>query len=192
MRRSWGALASAAFTLLFSLALIYPVVSWAAQRVEERDRDGDGKKESKFFLENDRVIKIVSDRNHDGKADATTYYKNNRPDTEERDDNFDGKIDVWVEYDETGMAKVIGRDRARADGKPDYWIYLRKGFIYQREWDRNFDGKPDFRTLEKRHRLLEKQYDDNFDGRFEKTIRAPEKGATGRIQTSPGAEGILA
>ncbi len=80
--------------------------------------------------------------------------------------------------------KVVAKDKARHDGKPDYWVYYRKGEIYKKEWDRNFDGKPDFRIFEEHDRLIEKQYDDNFDGKFEKIVKKPEKGSSGHTKTS--------
>jgi hypothetical protein len=43
--------------------------------------------------------------------------------------------------------QVVAKDRARRDGKPDYWVYYRDGKIYKREWDRNFDGKADLRIF---------------------------------------------
>jgi hypothetical protein len=169
------------FLLLFNTATL------AAQRVEERDRDGDGRKETRVYFENDRTVKMVMDQNGDNKADGTIFFKNGFPATGETDSDFNGKIDTWVEYEAGGLPVVIGRDR-RVDGKPDYWIFLRDGSIYKREWDRNFDGLADFRTLEKEHKLIEKHYDDNFDGKFEKTIKPLPKGATGRIKTTAGPE----
>lgn len=158
-------------------------VGLGAQRVEELDRDNDGRKETKVFYENDRIVKMVIDQNGDKKADGTVFFKNGVPSTGERDKNFDGKIDTWIQYDPTGLPIVIGSDR-RKDGKPDYWIYLRNGVIFKREWDRNFDGKSDFRTVERYNRLIEKQYDDNFDGTFEKTVKAPKSGTRLDVKTT--------
>ncbi|OGW80692.1 MAG: hypothetical protein A3C47_07020 [Omnitrophica bacterium RIFCSPHIGHO2_02_FULL_51_18] len=70
------------------------------------------------------------------------------------------------------------------DGKADTWYYLRNGVIYKKEYDRNFDGRPDFGIIAEDKKFLEKQYDDNFDGKFEKTVKKPEKDATGRVQTT--------
>jgi hypothetical protein len=99
---------------------------------------------------------------------------------EEKDSNADERIDVWSEYDASGNLVSVARDK-HVDGKPDRWIYLENGRIVRREWDRNFDGKPDFRTVERAHRLIEKSYDDNFDGTFERTVKAPAKGTSGRL-----------
>ncbi len=101
------------------------------------------------------------------------------------DKNKDGKIDTWTNTDADGRLVMIASDR-HIDGKPDTWIYFDKGgSIHKREWDRNFDGKPDLRTLEDHHHLIEKQYDDNFDGKFELIQKAPPKGSSGRIKTTP-------
>jgi len=176
------------FKRIFFLSLLAALsysVCFAAQRVEERDRDGDGRKETKLYFEDEKIIKMVIDQNGDKTTDGIIYFKNGIPDTGERDSDYNGKIDTWMKYDATGAPIVISSDR-RVDGKPDYWIYLKNGLIYLREWDRNFDGKPDFRSLEKNHRLIEKHYDDNFDGKFEKIVKAPERGSTGRIKTTAG------
>lgn len=166
--------------------LAQSTLCFAVQRVEERDRDGDGRKESKVYFEDEKIVKIVMDQNADGAPDFTVFFKNNLPDTGEKDADTNGKIDTWIQYDSAGLPVVIGSDR-HVDGKPDYWLFLKKGAIYKREWDRNFDGEADFRTLERDHKLLEKHYDDNFDGRFEKIIKAPVKGSTGRTPTTAEA-----
>ena len=108
------------------------------------------------------------------------------PRTEKKDTNGDGKTDAWLNFDAAGNLAVEAMDKSRRDGKPDAWVYYRRGAVYQKEWDRNFDGKPDFRVLERDKKLLEKQYDDDFDGKFEKTVKAPEKGASGKTRTTAG------
>ncbi len=162
-------------------------LSFAAQRVEELDKDKDGRKETKVYYENDKIVKMAVDQNGDKKPDGVVYYKNGIPNTAEKDADFDGKVDTWIKYDSKGLPELISRDRYRKDGKSDYWLYLRNSSIYMREWDRNFDGKPDFRTYEREHKLLEKRYDDNFDGKFEKIVKAPGRGSTGRIKTTVSA-----
>lgn len=143
------------FLLLFLVAPFFACPSWAAtveQKTERRDLDGDGRAEAKVFLRGG--VPIRAERDRDG----------------------DGKVDEWIEYAPNGFPKVIARDAKRHDGKPDYWIYLKDGVVYRREWDRNFDGKPDLITLEDRHHLIEKRYDNNFDGKFEKIVKPPQKG----------------
>ena len=70
------------------------------------------------------------------------------------------------------------------DGKADTWYYYKNNAVYKKEYDRNFDGRADFGIVIEGQRLVEKNYDDNFDGKYEKTVKKPEKGATGRIQTT--------
>ena len=71
------------------------------------------------------------------------------------------------------------------DGRPDKWIHTDgKGRVFLKEWDRNHDGKPDLKVFESNGRFTEKHYDDNFDGVFEKIVKAPKKGSTGRTKTS--------
>ena len=173
------------FFLVYLALTFASSLCFAMQRVEERDRDGDGRKETKIYFEDEKIIKMEIDENGDGKVDAVVYFKNGVPDTGQRDSDYNGKIDTWIKYDATGAPIVIGSDR-HGRGKPDYWIYLKNGRIYMREWDRNFDGMPDFRTLEEDHRLIEKLYDDNFDGKFERTVKAPAKGETGKTRTTAG------
>jgi hypothetical protein len=70
------------------------------------------------------------------------------------------------------------------DGKADTWYHYRNGAVYKKEYDRNFDGKADFGIIIEGQKLIEKKYDDNFDGRFETSVKSPEKGTSGKIQTS--------
>ncbi len=100
---------------------------------------------------------------------------------EKKDTNEDGKTDTWLTYGTTGELVLEASDKSRGDGKPDRWVYYRNGAVTQREWDLNFDGKPDFRTLEVDKKFLEKQYDDNFEGKFEKFVKAPIRGSSGKI-----------
>ncbi|HTL69671.1 MAG TPA: hypothetical protein VL404_00100 [Candidatus Eisenbacteria bacterium] len=147
--------------LFLTAALLLPAAfAWAAQKVEEKDRDGDGRRESKVYSENGKTVRIVADVDGDGKAD------------------------LWEDYEPGGAVKTIARDRARHDGKPDYWVYLSSGRIYRRDYDRNFDGKPDLKSFEDNHRFLRKEYDDNFDGKFERTVKSPQRGETGIARTS--------
>lgn len=146
---------------LGALFLLSSPVVWAAQKVEDKDRDGDGRKESKVYTEGGKIVRVVADVDGNGKAD------------------------LWEDYEPGGAVKTVARDRARKDGKPDYWVYLTKGRIYRRDYDRNFDGKPDLKSFEDNHRFLRKEYDDNFDGTFEKTVKTPAKGASGIARTTP-------
>ena len=81
---------------------------------------------------------------------------------------------------------VESKDKNK-DGKADTWYYYKGKTIYKKEYDRNFDGRADFGIVVDDKQMIEKKYDDNFDGKFEKTVKKPEKGATGRIQTSAPA-----
>ena len=149
------------FFLLAAIFLLPATGAWAGQQVEDQDRDGDGRNESKVYTENGRIVRVVADL--DG----------------------NGKPDLWEEYEPGGAVKMVARDRARKDGKPDYWVYLKNGKVYRRDYDRNFDGKPDMKSYEDDHRFLRKEYDDNFDGKFEKTVKTPEKGSSGIARTTP-------
>ncbi len=173
--------------LIFAL-LLASAPAFAAPKSVDRDLDGDGRKESKVFYEKNQIQKIQMDRNADKNPDAWVLFKDGNPLKGERDLNFDGRVDTWMDYDANGRPTRVARDRRRKDGKPDTWVYMKNGQIYLREWDRNFDGKADLRSLEDdAHHLLEKQYDDDFDGRFERTVKPPPHGSSGRpdFSTTP-------
>ncbi len=166
------------------LVLFWQAAAFAASRenVEEKDRNGDGRKETKIYYVNGQIVRMGSDINNDKKADETVTFKNGVPDHGEKDTNFDGKIDTWTDYDASGYPVLVAKDK-RGHGKPDTWIHAKNGSVEMREWDRNFDGKPDFRSKERGGHLIEKQYDNNFDGKFEKIEKAPQKGTILKTQT---------
>ena len=153
---------------------------FALERTVEEDRDKDGRKETRILYRDGQIVKVFVDHNGDQKADEVISFQNGVIDHGEKDEDFDGATDLWTKFAADGTPVILGRDRHK-DGKPDYWIHLQNGKVVQRDWDRNFDGKPDLRTFETNHELTAKQYDDNFDGVFEKTVKAPRKGDSGRV-----------
>ena len=133
------------FTVVFVLGL--STALWAAERVEWKDEDGDGRKEAQIFYDGDKIVKALMDKNGDGKPDQWLYFVNGKRHAAEIDSDFDGKIDTWIMYDAEGKTKTIAKD-TNHDGRPDSFQKLLKGReLVLKEYDRNFDGRIDKREL---------------------------------------------
>ena len=132
---------TAIFILGFSTALL------AAERVEWKDEDGDGRKETQVFYDGDQMVKALLDKNGDGKPDQWLTFQNGKRYAAEVDSDFDGKVDKWITYDSEGKAKIIARDTHHG-GKPDsFETFLKGRELVLKEYDRNFDGRIDKRAL---------------------------------------------
>lgn len=86
---------------------------------ELTDDDFDGQIDSVAFFENGRIVRQEFDRNGDGREDETRYFLRGKLQRVERDDNHDGEIDVW-EHWHKGRLLRIGYD-VNADQVADYW-----------------------------------------------------------------------
>ncbi len=176
-------------SLLFaSFLLLGSIFLFAAERMEWKDENGDGRKESQFFYEGDQVVKIQMDRNGDGKTDQWLNFKNGKKATAEIDSDFDGRVDQWITYDSKGKTQIIAKD-TNHDGKPDQFQQMLKGReLVLKEYDRNFDGRIDKRMLMQwdankkittfmngrpgsipnpGYTWLRKEEDNNFDGKID-------------------------
>ncbi|OIO38020.1 MAG: hypothetical protein AUJ72_03310 [Candidatus Omnitrophica bacterium CG1_02_46_14] len=119
----------------------------AAERVELKDEDGDGRKETEITTSGDKMIKAVVDKNGDKKPDQWIYFKNGVRSKAQIDSDYDGKLDEWVIYDAEGRVKARVKD-TNHDGKPDYFqTFIQGRGVVLREYDRNFDGRIDRRML---------------------------------------------
>ena len=137
------------------LSLIFLLVSvvvscdllFAAERTELADVDKDGRKETQFIYDGDKIVRELVDKNGDGKPDVTTYYQNGKKHHGEGASNFDGRINTWYIYSVQGALRQIAKD-SNYDKKPDQFFTLLKGRnLMLREYDKNFDGKIDKRQL---------------------------------------------
>jgi hypothetical protein len=86
---------------------------------EMTDSDFDGRVDQISYFENGRVIKQEADRNNDGRADETRFFVANKLIRVDRDDDYDGEIDVWEHWD-SGRLLRIGYDTNR-DKVADFW-----------------------------------------------------------------------
>jgi len=187
----------AGFALLLWFCSCSPSVL-AEETTKKVDLDGDGYYETRLFYDGKLITKALIDMNGDGKTDGTITYKNGFRESAERDANLDGQVDTWIKYYMTGVPWIIARDK-NTDGRPDYWKYMKLGFVYKREWDRNFDGKPDarvliqgkadFREKEETVQDMEKQFDEDFDGQFEKVVKMKKRVPNIKIESAAGAIG---
>lgn len=205
---------AAAFLLL--LALFSTGIARAAERVELLDEDGDGRKETKIFYENNVKARVEVDKNGDGKPDEVVWFKNGRRSRAEIDSDFDGAVDKWNYYDEKGELLRAARD-TNHDGKPDNFELLLKGRnLVLRERDANHDGKIDRRELtawdgDRRisvfsngrmrsmpnpgYATLWREQDKNFDGKVDAYYKKGDKSGEAAkahigqpIQTEPTVE----
>jgi hypothetical protein len=86
---------------------------------ELTDVDFDGRIDSISFFEAGRIVRQERDRNHDGNQDETRHFIQSKLVRVERDDNYDGVVDVW-EHWEKGRLLRIGYDVNR-DTVADFW-----------------------------------------------------------------------
>jgi hypothetical protein len=86
---------------------------------EMTDADFDGQIDQISYFENGRVVKQEADRNQDGRADETRFYVANKLVRVDRDDDYDGEVDVWEHWDQ-GRLLRIGYDSNR-DKVADFW-----------------------------------------------------------------------
>ena len=133
--------------LFFALFLGLTFNSHAAEKVDWKDKDGDGVNETQLIMEGDKIIKELVDKNKDNNPDMTIYYEKGLRHHAEAASHFDGKIDSWYLYSEKGGLRQTGKD-TNDDGKPDRYTTMLKGRnLMLKENDKNFDGRIDQRKL---------------------------------------------
>ena len=86
---------------------------------ELTDGDFDGRIDQISYFENGRIVKQEADRNHDGQADETRNFVHGKLLRVDRDDNYDGDVDVW-EHWANGRLLRIGYD-VNHDKVADFW-----------------------------------------------------------------------
>ena len=83
---------------VFALIAFVVLIVLNNTRVEVRDNNGDGKKETIIYYKGFDYFKAEIDGNGDGKIDYTQYRKNKTTEREEIDKDFDGQIDIVAYY----------------------------------------------------------------------------------------------
>ena len=150
-------------------------------RLEEllSDRDGDGKKETRAFMDGVRFVRIEIDKNGDGKPDRWEYYAPvpagvtvpSSPDGRvmlermEEAGNFDGRI-TRREFYELG---VLARAEEDTDDKPgvDKWEYYTAGVMSRLDLDLQGKGFPDRRLVyDANGAIVRTEADPDGDGKF--------------------------
>ncbi|PIU40740.1 MAG: hypothetical protein COT00_00130 [Candidatus Omnitrophica bacterium CG07_land_8_20_14_0_80_50_8] len=180
-------ISSRVFFLIFIVVLSDTVLA-SAERIESKDEDKDGRKETRVFYEGSQITRVEVDKNGDGKPDQWVYFKSGIRNHSEIDADFDGKIDKWVIYDAKGVRRQTAKD-TNHDGKPDEFLTFLKGRdLVLKEYDRNFDGRIDKRMLQRwdpnrkittfingrpgsipnpSYLTLRREEDNNFDGKID-------------------------
>lgn len=151
-------------------------------RLEEllSDRDGDGKKETRAFMDGVRFVRIEIDKSGDGKPDRWEFYTPvpagvkvaSSPDgrvmlerTEEAGNN-DGKI-TRREFFENGVLARAEEDTT-TDGRVDKWEYYTSGAMSRLELDLQDKGFPSRRMIYDDHgAIIRTEVDPDGDGKFE-------------------------
>jgi hypothetical protein len=132
---------------------VTPVYSKETGRLAEltSDRDGDGKVDTRAFMDGVRVQRVEIDRNRDGRADRWEYYGPNAdagtPQIEraEESEGPNGRI-VRREFYEVGRIARVEED-TDGDDRVDKWEYYTRGLLSRVELDFEGHGKPTQRLI---------------------------------------------
>ena len=132
---------------------VTPVYSKETGRLEEltSDRNGDGKVDTRAFMDGVRVKRVEIDRNRDGRADRWEYYGPNTPagtpqiERAEESDGPNGRIGRREYYDAGRIARV--EEDTDGDDRVDKWEYYTLGLLSRVELDFAGHGKPTQRLI---------------------------------------------
>src|SRR5262245_14870722 len=127
---------------------VTPVYDKATGRLAELagDQDGDGKVDTRAFMDGSHFRRIEIDRNRDGKADRWEFYAAGSaagtPQLErvEESDEAGGPV-IRREYYESGQLARVEED-TNADSRVDKWEYYIGGSLDRLELDLEGRGKP--------------------------------------------------
>lgn len=115
-----------------------------------------------------RLIRLDVDTNGDGRIDTRTYLDGNRPIRTEVDADGDGRVDRWEYLDGTGALTRVGTSSA-GDGVVDTWTLAVEPDGTQRvELSRWRDGRVDRREIYRGDTLVQAQDDVDGDGLVDK------------------------
>jgi hypothetical protein len=140
---------------------VTPVYSPESGKLEQivSDTDGDGKVDTRAFMDGRRLQRIEIDRNGDGRTDRWEYYveappervRSNAPDGRaeidrvEEADGPDDRITRREFYQKGELARV--EDDSNLDGIVDRWEVFEKGVLSRVELDSHSKGAPDRRLI---------------------------------------------
>jgi hypothetical protein len=152
---------------------VTPVYSKDTGKLEElqSDRNGDGKVDTRAFMDGVRVLRVEIDRDGDGRTDRWEYYGSATdatvPQIERADESegSDGRI-VRREFYEAGVISRVEEDTDH-DDRPDKWEHYVRGTLLRVELDFQGLGKPSQRLIYGRGGAVERvESDPDGDGVF--------------------------
>jgi hypothetical protein len=131
-----------------------PVYSKQTGRLEQlvSDRDGDGRAETRAFMDGTRLLRIEIDRDGDGRPERTEFYAAGTGPAEgaviERAEQSDGLADGISrrEFYEAGRISRVEED-TDGDGRMDKWEGYAAGVLSKVELDLGGRGVPDQRLI---------------------------------------------
>jgi hypothetical protein len=146
---------------------IAPIYNPQTGRLEQllSDRDGDGRKETRAFMDGTTIKYIEIDRNLDGKADRWEYYVSNVIDHAE-ESNGPGQTITRREFFIGGVIRRVVDD-VDVDGRPDKWEHYDSGTLTRVDLDLVGKGYPSQRlTYSPDGNLILMETDPDGDGKF--------------------------
>lgn len=157
-----------------SSTLATPIYNEQTGRLEQitSDRDGDGRVETRAFMDGTRLVRIEIDRDGDEKVDRWEYYVSR----------------------EESQAAVI--DRAEEAGGPAGIVNRREtytnGVLARVEEDTNLDGRPDKWETYEGGRLVHVDLDLAGKGTATRRLVYSPDGNVERMESDPDGDGVFA
>lgn len=136
-----------------SSSLATPVYNRETGRLEQivSDRDGDGRVETRAFMDGTRLVRIEVDRDGDEKVDRWEYYVSGADSQEavidrvEEAGGTEGAITRRESYADGVLARV--EEDTNLDGRPDKWETYQRGHLAYVDLDLEGTGKPTRRLV---------------------------------------------
>lgn len=157
-----------------------PVYNKETGRLEEivSDKDGDGRVETRAFMDGTRIVRIEIDRNGDNTPDRREFYGVAADGTTtgaiERAEETDARGTVVREERYIGGVLVSVTEDTNADGRIDKWEHYDAGRLARVELDLTGAGRPTQRlTYGRDGGIARIESDRDGDGRFEPVTPQP-------------------
>jgi len=144
------------------------------------DTDGDGRVDTRSYLQGGRGVRLEADGNGDGRVDRWEYY---RPDGQldrlGASSQGDGRDDTWVVQNGNQMRVDIS---TRRDGVTDRHEFHEQGVLVGAEQDTDFDGRIDQWQRFENGRMRELLVDTQRSGRPDRRLVYATDGSLERIE----------
>jgi len=150
-----------------------PIYNPRTGRLEQivSDRDGDGRQETRAFMDGTRLVRIEIDR------------------------NGDDVVDRWEYYTSAGEPPVAVIERAEEAGGPDGTITRREtyvdGELTRVEEDTTLDGRPDKWESYRQGRLVHVDLDLAGEGRPTRRLVYGPDGSVERLESDRDGDGVF-